>query len=64
MDIGPQIEGNNMRPILSYVSLYIPNPVAIYVTSNTFVRFNYGSSSTDGVRMIFSINAEEEQLWI
>jgi hypothetical protein len=56
--------GNNMHPIASNVSIFIPNPVSIYVMPNTFIRFKRQSSTSEEVGIITSIDAEAHQLQI
>jgi len=54
----------NRQPIASNISIFIPDPVAIYVTPNTFVRFKRRSIASEEVGIITHISAEAQQLQI
>jgi hypothetical protein len=58
------IDINYIQSISSNVSLFIPDPVSIYVTTNTFVRFKRESSTSDEVGMIIGIDVQSQQLQI
>ncbi len=55
---------NYIQSIPSNVSLFIPDPMSLYVTTNTFVRFNRESTMSDEVGMIIGINVQSQQLQI
>ncbi len=57
--------GDYLPPIISNTSLFIPYPVSIYVTANTFVRYNDDrNGGSDSIGMIIKIYAEEERVQI
>jgi hypothetical protein len=58
------IDINYIQSISSNVSLFIPDPVSIYVTTNTFVKFKRESSTSDEVGMIIGIDVQSQQLQI
>ncbi len=51
-----------MSPTICNTSLFIPYPVSIYVTANTFVRYNDDrNGGSDSIGMILKIYSPEEE---
>jgi hypothetical protein len=58
-------QGYNIPPLLSNLSLFIPYPVAVNITNNTFVRYQKdGDTENDNVGLVVNIDAAEEQVKI
>jgi hypothetical protein len=54
--------GDYLSPTICNTSLFIPYPVSIYVTANTFVRYNDDrNGGSDSIGMILKIYSPEEE---
>jgi hypothetical protein len=59
-------QGYNVNhPRISNVSLFIPHPVSIYVTHNTFIQYGVNDDpSNDSIGMVVQIDAVEQHLHV